>query len=421
MSKKTIWAAGLLSAMLLSPSAFATDLSIVHGAVGRDHDVLRAALDRYEAESGNKVTIVSMPERTTDQFAQFKLWLSAKNADIDVYRLDVIWAPQIADHFVDLTEPTKDIIDQFSPMALQSQSVDGKLVALPMFLGAPALYYRSDLLEKYGKDVPKTWTEMTATAKEIMEAERKAGNKDMWGYVFQGASYEGLTCNAMEWIASHGGGQVVEPDGTISVNNDAAAKALDLAASWVGDISPEGVLNYAEEDARGVFQSGNSVFMRNWNYAFALVKGKDSPIKNGVGVSVLPSSEGNAAASILGGSHLGVSKYSRNKDEAIELVRFLNNYDSQKARAIDSSRPPTLMPVYDDKDVGEKVEFIPLWKPVIENAIVRPSAPTKTSYNEVSSEIWTASHEVLEGKTTGKKAVAKLAARLKRLKGSGWK
>ena len=79
------------------------------------------------------------------------------------------------------------------------------------------------------------------------------------------------------------------------------------------------------------------------------------------------------------------------------------------------------MAVYDDKEVAEKVEFIPLWKPVIENAIVRPSAPTKTSYNEVSSEIWTAAHDVLEGKSTGTKAVAKLAARLKRLKGSGWK
>lgn len=421
MNRKTIWAAGLLSTMLLAQSALATDLSIVHGAVGRDHDVLRAALDRYEEQSGNKVTIVSMPERTTDQFAQFKLWLSAKNADIDVYRLDVIWAPQIADHFVDLTDATKDIIGDFSPMALQSQTVDGKLVALPMFLGGPALYYRADLLKKYGKEVPKSWEELTATAKEIMDAERAAGHEDMWGYVFQGAAYEGLTCNAMEWIASSGGGQVVEPDGTISVNNEAAAKALDLAATWIGGISPEGVLNYAEEDARGIFQSGNSVFMRNWNYAYALVKGEDSPIKDGVAVAVLPSDGTHSPASILGGSHLGVSKYSQHPEEAIDLVRFLNNYESQKARAIDSSRPPTLMPVYDDKEVAEKVEFIPLWKPVIENAMVRPSAPTKTSYNEVSSEIWTATHDVLEGKTTGAKAVAKLAGRLKRLKGAGWK
>ena len=56
----------------------------MHGAVGKDQEVLRAALDRFEEETGHTVNIVSMPERTTDQFAQFKLWLSAGSEDIDV-------------------------------------------------------------------------------------------------------------------------------------------------------------------------------------------------------------------------------------------------------------------------------------------------------------------------------------------------
>ncbi|MEO9529222.1 ABC transporter substrate-binding protein [Roseibium sp.] len=417
---KTILA-GAAAALMACGQAAATDLAIVHGAVGKDQDVLRAALDRFEAETGNSVEIVSMPERTTDQFAQFKLWLAAGSKDIDVYRLDVIWAPQIAEHFIDLKEATSDIIDQYVPAAVESQTVDGKLVALPMFLGAPALYYRADLLEKYGKPVPATWAELTATAKEIMDGERAEGDDDLWGYVFQGAAYEGLTCNAMEWIASSGGGHVVEADGTISVNNENAARAIDLAASWVGTIAPEGVLNYAEEDARGVFQSGNAVFMRNWNYAYALVNGDDSPVKGKVDVAVLPSGgEEMAPASTLGGSHLAVSKYSEHQKEAIELVRFLNNFDSQKARAIDSSRPATLLSVYDDGEVGAEQPFIPLWKPVVENALPRPSAATRKSYNEVSSEIWTAVHDTLSGKGDAKANLAKLNARLERLRGNGW-
>ena len=90
-------AAGIAAATLSATALQATELNIVHGAVGKDQEVLRAALDRYEEETGNTVNIVSMPERTTDQFAQFKLWLSAGSEDIDVYRLDVIWAPQLAD------------------------------------------------------------------------------------------------------------------------------------------------------------------------------------------------------------------------------------------------------------------------------------------------------------------------------------
>ncbi|MEO1102474.1 MAG: ABC transporter substrate-binding protein [Pseudomonadota bacterium] len=421
MKRQATFTATLAGAVLLAGSVIAADLSIVHGSVGRDQEVLRAQLDKFEAETGHTVTIVSMPESTTDQFAQYKLWLAAQSSDIDVYRLDVIWAPQIATHFVDLKPHVEDIIGDFVPAAVESQMVGDKLVALPMFLGAPALYFRADLLEKHGKEVPATWQEMTETAKAIMEAERAEGDDDLWGFVFQGAAYEGLTCNAQEWIVSFGGGRIVENDGTIAINNPKAAEALTLAASWVGDIAPEGVLNYKEEDARGVFQSGNAVFMRNWNYAYALAAGDDSPVKGKFGVATLPTGgEGMGSAATLGGWHLGVSRYSENQAEAIELVRFLNNYENQKERAIITSRPPTLTAVYADPDVAAEQEFIPLWKPVVDGALPRPSAATKRQYNEVSSEFWTAVHDTMAGNGTAEQNLAKLEARLKRLKGAGW-
>lgn len=412
---------GAAGAAMIAGGAMAADLRIVHGSIGRDQEVLRKQLDEFEAQTDHTVTIVSMPESTTDQFGQYRLWLSAQASDIDVYRLDVIWAPQLAQHFVDLNEHVADIIDEFVPAAVESQTVDGKLVALPLFLGAPALYYRSDLLEKYGKSVPETWQDMTATAKEIMEAERAAGNQDMYGFVFQGAAYEGLTCNAQEWVNSFGGGRIVELDGSININNPKAAEAIDLAASWVGDIAPEGVLNYKEEDARGVFQSGNAVFMRNWNYAYALAAGEDSPVKGKFGVSTLPTGgEGNSSSATLGGWNLGVSKYSENQDAAIELVRFLTNYDNQKERAIVTSRPPTMLSVYEDADVAREQEFIPLWKPVVDNALPRPSAATLRKYNEVSAAFWTAVHNTMSGNGDASSNLQKLEAELKRLRGPRW-
>ncbi|KPP91373.1 MAG: ABC-type trehalose/maltose/sucrose uptake system substrate-binding component ThuE [Rhodobacteraceae bacterium HLUCCA08] len=412
---------GLATAALLASGAIAEELTIVHGSIGRDQENLRDQLDRFEAETGHTVTIVSMPESTTDQFGQYRLWLSAQSSDIDVYRLDVIWAPQLAQHFVDLSPHVQDIIDDFVPAAVESQTVDGKLVALPMFLGAPALYYRADLLEKYGRDVPTTWQEMTETAQIIMDGERAEGDDDMWGFVFQGAAYEGLTCNAQEWIVSNGGGRIVELDGSIGINNPAAAEALTLAASWVGGISPEGVLNYKEEDARGVFQSGNAVFMRNWNYAYALAAGEDSPVRDSFAVTTLPTGgDGLPSAATLGGWHLGVSAYSEHQEAAIELVRFLNNYDNQKERAIELSRPPTLTAVYDDPEVAAEQEFIPLWKPVVDNALPRPSAATLRKYNEVSAAFWTATHNTMSGDGTAEENLARLEAELNRLRGPRW-
>ena len=146
----------------------------------------------------------------------------------------------------------------------------------------------------------------------LKNAERADGKDGMQGYVFQGRAYEGLTVNALEWVASFGGGNVVETDGEISINNGHAAEALDLAASWIGDISPNGVLNYTEEEARGVFESGGAVFMRNWPYAWALAQSEDSDVRGKVGVTQLPAGgENGQSAAGLGGWNSAVSRLQR--------------------------------------------------------------------------------------------------------------
>ncbi len=408
--------------ILAAGPAHAVDMAIVSGDTGNGLKVLRDILDQYEKNTGNKVTIVPMPPSTTDQFGQYKLWLAARNTDIDVYQTDVIWAPQLANQLVDLTEATKDVVGAHFPSIIESQTVDGKLVALPIFTDAPALYYRKDLLDKYGAKVPTTWAELADTAKLVMDKEREAGNQDMWGFVFQGNAYEGLTCDALEWVKSNGGGQIVEPDGAISINNPQAAAAIETAKSWVGTIAPPGILAYQEEESRGVWQSGNAVFMRNWPYAYSLGNGGDSPIKGKFDVTTLPagSGEGARSAATLGGWNLAVSKYSENPDAAIELVKWIASPEMQKYRALKASNLPTIQALYDDADIAKEQPIIPRWKEVFLNAVPRPSAQVKLKYNEASSQFWTAVHKTMSGEGTAADNLAELEISLTKLKGAGW-
>ncbi len=406
---------------LTAGSASAVELSLVSGSVGTDLELLRSQLDRFEQASGHKVNLVSMPASTTDQFGQYRLWLSAQNSDIDVYRTDVIWAPQLAAHFVDLSEAAKDVVAEHFPSIIESQTVNGKLVALPFYTDAPALYYRKDLLDKHGAQVPTTWQEMADTAKLVMDKEREAGNASMWGYVFQGNAYEGLTCNALEWVKSNGGGQIVEPDGTISINNPQAAEAINLVKGWIDTIAPQGVLSYQEEESRGVWQQGNAVFMRNWPYAYQLGNSDDSPIKGKFEVTTLPvGPSGERSAATLGGWNLAVSNYSQNQDAAIQLVMYLGSAENQKDNALKASRLPTIQALYDDPEIASQQPIVPRWKEVFLNAVPRPSAPTQKSYNEVSKEFWSAVHNTLSGNGTAEENLAQLEGRLKRLRGSGW-
>lgn len=417
---KKILAAAVVNALMCS-TALAVEVTYASGITGDGVRVFQELVKPWEEETGNKAVLVPMPSSTTDQFGQYRLWLAAGNKDIDLYQTDVIWAPQLADHFVDLSEVATDIAEQNFPSIIESQTVDGKLVALPLFTDAPALFYRKDLLEKHGEDVPETWEELTETAKRIQDAERSEGNKELWGYVWQANAYEGLTCNALELIKSYGGGQIVEPDGSISVNNEKAAAALNLAATWPGNISPEGVLAYKEEEARGVWQTGNAVFMRNWPYAFHLGNGEDSEVAGKFSVAPLPSGEkGGSSAATLGGWNVAVSKYSERQEAAISLATYLAGPEAQKRRALLASNLPTLEALYDDAEIAEQQPIIPQWKEVFMQAVPRPSAPTKSAYNEVSSKFWNAVHNTLSGKATAEENLEILELDLEEMKGSGW-
>jgi trehalose/maltose transport system substrate-binding protein len=399
----------------------AAEISFAANTTGKSIEFLQKQVAVFEKNTGNHVKLVTMPSSSSEQFSQYRLWLAAGNKDIDVYQTDVIWAPQLADQFIDLKEATKDVVSQFFPSIIASQTVNGRLVALPLFTDAPALFYRKDLLEKYGKQPPKTWDEMAATAKEVQDKERQAGQKDLWGYVFQGNSYEGLTCNALEWVKSSGGGQIVETDGTISINNEKAAAALERAKGWIGTISPPGVLAYQEEESRGVWQTGNAVFMRNWPYAYSLGNGADSAVKGKFDVMTLPvAAAGDKPSSTLGGWNLAVSKYSEKQEAAIALVKFLASKEVQKARAVELSNLPTLTDLYDDKDVAAAQPFMPNWKPIFQDAVPRPSATAKVKYNEVSSKFWTAVHNTLSGSGSAAENLELLEADLTTLKGDAW-
>lgn len=413
--------AGASLVSLVATAAGAVNVNLVSGAVGADIAIYKELVKPWEEETGNTVTFVPMPSSTTDQFAQYKLWLAAGNADIDVYLVDVIWAPQLSEQFLDLTPAFESVAAEHFPSIVASQTVNDSLVAAPFFTDAPALYYRKDLLEKHGAAVPTTWEELTATAQQIQDAERAEGKNDLWGYVWQGAAYEGLTCNALEWLASNGGGHIVEEDGTISVNNENAAAALETAKGWVNTISPGGVLSYTEEEARGVWQTGNAVFMRNWPYAYALGNGDDSPIKGTFDVAPLPAGGGdNSSAATLGGWNLAVSKYSPNQEVATELVMFMAGTEFQKQAALRLSHLPTIQSLYDDPEIAETQPLIPRWKEIFLNAVPRPSAATQIKYNEVSNNFWTAVHEVLSGTETAGDNLEILEIDLDDLKGGSW-
>lgn len=399
----------------------AAELTISCGAVGAELALCQQGVAAWEEQTGHSVEVVSTPNSSTERLSLYQQILSAQSSDIDVMQVDVVWPGLLANHLLDLNETLgEDAATGHFETIVANNTVDGRLVAMPWFTDAGVLYYRKDLLEKHDHEAPETWQQMSEIASEIQAAERQAGNDKMWGYVFQGRAYEGLTCNALEWVASHGGGTLVDEQGEITIDNSQAAEALDLAASWIGNISPNGVLNYTEEEARGIFQTGNAVFMRNWPYAWALAQSEDSNVRDKVGVVKLPHGGEGESAAALGGWNLAVSRYSENPQLAAELVAFLTSEEEQKRRAIEASYNPTLESLYQDEEVLAAVPFFETLYETFTNAVARPSAPTGDNYSRVSNAFFNATHSVLSGDLSGEQAVSQLEKDLSRIKRRGW-
>lgn len=400
-----------------SLSARAVEITITCGPSGSDVEFCWKHAQAWATKTGNTVKNFSPPSSPTEKLALYRQLFAAKSSDIDVVQIDTVWPGLLKDHLADLKPYSKGIEAEHFPAIIANNSVNGKLLGMPWYTDAGLLYYRSDLLKKYGLRVPQTWEELTHSAAKVQAGERAKGDSDFHGFVFQAKAYEGLTCNAIEWVGGQGGGTVVNPDGEITIRNAQAAKALNLAASWVGTISPTGVLNYEEEEARGVFQNADALFMRNWPYAWSLMQKSDSLVKGKVGVAKLP---GNPSAAALGGWQLGVSKYSKHQAVAADLVMYMTSAAVQKTRAIDGSFNPTLPALYKDKDVIAANEFMGSLAEVFANSVARPTTATGLKYPQVSQSFWNAAHEVMSKRATGEEAVAKLDSRLKQIRRKHW-
>ncbi|MEM9782449.1 MAG: ABC transporter substrate-binding protein [Pseudomonadota bacterium] len=406
---------------LATPDAGAVEISISCGALGIELELCKAATERWAEETGHTVNVISTPNSSTERLALYQQILAAGASDIDVFQIDVVWPGILGTHFIDLAPFAGGVEAEHFEAIVANNTVDGELKAMPLYTDAGVLYYRSDLLEKHGQTVPTTWEELGEAARVVMAAERAAGADRLWGFVFQGRPYEGLTCNGLEWIDAFGGGTIVDADGEITVANDAAVAALDTVAGFMADIVPPGTLNYTEEESRGVFQSGNAVFMRNWPYAWALSQSDDSPVKGKVGVTALPKGgvDGQNTGT-LGGWNLAVSKYSDHPEIAADLVMHLVGAEEQKIRAIEGSYNPTINALYEDAEILAATPFFGDLYDTFENAVARPSAVTGENYNRVSAAFWESVHDVLTGEQEAATAMAALEKDLARIKRRGW-
>ena len=366
----------------------------------------------FTRQTGIPLKHLPVPETSLGQLDLVRGLLQEGGSSPDVVGIDVIWPGILADYLIDLRPQFSAELTSEDPQLVASYTVDGKLVAVPYHAHVGVLEYRTDLLREYGySHPPKTWDELEQMALRIQAGERAKGKKDFWGYIWQGAAAEGLTCNALEWQVAEGGGRIIESDKTISVNNPAAIRSWQRAARWVGWISPPGVVAYRELDSMNVWDSGQAAFRRTWQWNYRLAHWQDSAMPDKTGYSSMPGGPGGQVGT-LGGIGLGVSRVSAHPQEAVALVRFLVDRELQAKVARQNAQVPSQPEMY-----GLPLVVDPYFRSAKPDQprgslVSRPSNVTGQLYETVTRAYLEAVHSVLVHEKTAPKAAADLEKQL---------
>ena len=372
-------------------------ITFVGDSVGDGNKRDMALAKRFSKDTGINVTVVPHPAASDQSYAQLVRAFSQKSSSIDGSLIDVVWPGAFAPYLVNLKPKLGKQSKLHIQSIVQNDTIGGKLVAMPWFGDYGILYYRTDLLKKYGyKAPPKTWNELFKMAKKIQDGEQKT-NQNFYGFVFQGNSYEGLTCDALEWYQSAGAGGFID-NGKVTINNPKGASILNQFAAQIGKVTPRDVTTYQEGEAHTAFVGGNAAFMRNWPYAYSIGQDpKSSKIVGKFSVTVLPHASGKSVGTV-GGWQLAVNKYSKHVDASIEFVRYMTSAPVQKFNAITNTNVPTIHAVARDKAV---VKANPYLKPEIASVlrVTRPANSLKTHYNEGSKAIYQGINQILNGRS----------------------
>ena len=334
----------------------------------------------FEAENPKiKVVRETGPHSSTGFHDLLTQKLKNRSPDVDVFFMDVIWPSEFGaagwamplDSYFPESEQEK-----FLKGTILANTYKGHIYGVPVFIDSGMLYYRKDLLKKYGFTPPRTWEEMVRQAKTITSGEA-AHHVLMDGFSGQFKQYEGLVCNMMEYILSNGG-HIMDPDnGQPGIAAKPAVGAVKFVRDQIiGNIAPVGELTYEEPESLALFIQGKAVFHRNWPYAWEVSNDPSrSRIAGKVGIARLPHFPGGKSYAALGGWQLAISRYSKKKDAAWTFIKFLTGSRVQKELAIKGGFAPTRKALYDDPDVLRADPQFRSMKDVFVTAYPRPGSP----------------------------------------------
>lgn len=340
----------------------------------------KALVDAFnESHDDIEVEWIVAPKESDDCRKQMMTALSAGSSEYDVLQLDCCWVADLsgAGYLEAIDDRLMDAglkVADFNPGAIQANTYNAKLYALPVFPDFGALFFRSDIVSE--EDAAKLVSGDYSFEELMAMAEKYAGEGGTtYGLAVQANQYEGLICNVNEWTANF---------------SDLENGLKNFKTAVTSDYASDKQLSMVESDGIDLLASGKVVMLRGWQSTYGNLTEETAVHQDQVEAGTLP----KAAGCCLGGWEMGININSENKDAAFEFIRYATADEGNIVYCSTNGQVSGYTPFLNDERMLESNALMSRegTQNSVNNTISRPAV---ANYSELSDKLQVCIHSYL--------------------------
>jgi multiple sugar transport system substrate-binding protein len=305
-----------------------TDLTIV-AANSPWTEGLKELTQAYEDETGIAVNIETYGNEQLNDNYKVKLNSQSKDFDIMTFQVqDVMREFSRNGWLTDMTEYVESDADwnwdDFQPAARDAVQLDGTVYGVPVMTERQVVYYRADLLEAAGLEVPTTLDELEEAVATLNDPDN-----GMYGIAMRGARVP-LVTQLSSFLYSYGA-DFQDADGQSAIDTPEAVEAIEFYGDLLREYGPPGVTNMGWIEASALFAQGKAAFYIDADsQAYTFLDPDSSSVVDSVGFAQFPEGPAGSKFYNIVPWTVGINAYSEKKDAAWDFIKWVSNEENTK-------------------------------------------------------------------------------------------
>lgn len=348
-----------------------------------------------------------LPDTVAGMRDAIAVWMLAGDGTVDIYGMDTPWVSEFgrAGWAADLNEELPEIKDNFVESGLDIFTYEDQILGVPFWGSISGLYYRTDILEEYGFDVPRTYDDLAEISLTILE-----DRPELTAFAWPGAQEEGLVMVFADFLFGFGG-EYRDASGDYAFDSPESVAALAFMKSLIDSgISPPETTAWNGEEARRRFVDGEGIFL--WHNG-DLVTWLDDPERSGIAgkwdFTTTPAQPNGRLAGVTGGYAFAINPNTDTPDATRKVLSVIASETVQEGFALAWGPVQYYEGLYDKPNVLAGNPNADKINNVLASAISRPPS---FQYSELSSILQEEIHAALTDQKTPEDALRDASRRL---------